>query len=313
MNETTALHSNDLWSKFLTEIAEARKKVGCPEDGDSEAWFRGHTRSDFKLMPSLFRAFENPDAEENWTKVFNKESDLFWEFAARARELHGVVEDDWDILFAMQHYGTPTRLLDWTESFAVALYFATLGVDETRTVDAEGKPIPPPCLWVLNPYQMNDRECWKVIEGSDEPDAVHPKNLGWKKAEKDYYTYGELLCEGRMGWDWPTAIYPRQRNARIHAQRAWFTIHGDEFVPINEVEGHEAYVRPVELPFGAVRQAKEFLRLAGINHYLLFADLESLSLHLQEKNGIISRAQAEAKAKAHVERRDVVMRRARST
>ena len=60
------------------------------------------------------------------------------------------------------------------------------------------------------------------------------------------------------------------------------------------------------MPFDAVDSAKEFLKLAGINHYLLFADLESLSLHVQEKNGIISRAQAEARARAHVERRDVV-------
>jgi hypothetical protein len=300
------------WPKFQTDIANARKTLGCPENGDTEAWFRGHTRSDYKLMPSLFRAFKNPNDKNNWTKVFNKESDLFWEFAARARELHGVVEDDWDILFAMQHYGTPTRLLDWTESFAVALYFATLGIDENKSVEADGcqrddrgKPVPPPCLWVLNPYRLNDDERWLAVEGA-EADAVHPANLGWDEDEGDYYTYGDLLCEGYMDWKWPTAIYPRQRNARIHAQRAWFTIHGDEFVPMDEISGHERYVEQVRLPFAAVRSAKEFLKLAGINHYLLFADLESLSLHLQEKNGIITRAQAEARAKAHVERRDVV-------
>ncbi|MBV8970101.1 MAG: FRG domain-containing protein [Verrucomicrobia bacterium] len=34
------------------------------------------------------------------------------------------MQDDWDILFAMQQYRTPTRLLDWTEGLGVALYFA---------------------------------------------------------------------------------------------------------------------------------------------------------------------------------------------
>jgi hypothetical protein len=32
----------------------------------------------------------------------------------------------------MQHYGTPTRLLDWTQVLGIALYFAVLGVDEFR-------------------------------------------------------------------------------------------------------------------------------------------------------------------------------------
>lgn len=292
--------SHTAWTTFLEAIAQARAGIGCPEGGDSEAWFRGHTRADYDLMPSLFRAFKEPNEEPTWTRVFNKESDLFWEFAARARELHGVVEDDWDILFAMQHYGTPTRLLDWTEAFAVALYFSVLGVDD-ETAPATS----PPCIWVLNPYRLNNVDRWTSVEGA-EADAVHPANLGWDAKEETYYTYGDLLCEGYMDWDLPVAIYPRQRNPRIHAQRAWFTIHGDEFVPINNIAGHEAYARRVELPFAAVHEAKKFLRLAGIDHYLLFSDLESLSLHLQEKNGIITRAQAEAKARVRVERRDVV-------
>lgn len=321
--------SQEDWTNFLSNISKARKHCGVEErtkdgnTGDAEAWFRGHTRSNFKLLPSLFRGFDNPNDNtmnrtgvSNWSQVFYKESDLFWEFAARAKELHGVLDEDWDILFAMQHYGAPTRLLDWTESFAVAVYFAVLGVEEA----AEGEEfrrgcrrdekgdwrIEPPCVWVLNPYALNDSRRW--VKKGGEPDLVHPQYLGWDEDEQTYYSYGELLSNGEMDWKWPTAIYPRQRNARIHAQRAWFTIHGDEFVPLETVPHHSDYLKKVTLPFTAIGEAKSFLTLAGVDHYQLFADLESLSLHLMEKNGLISRKEAEKRAKDRIDRRDIVPR-----
>ncbi len=45
-------------------------------------------------------------------------------FRAKARELNNSIYDDWDILFYMQHHGIKPRLLDWSDSFSVAVYFA---------------------------------------------------------------------------------------------------------------------------------------------------------------------------------------------
>jgi FRG domain len=113
--------------------------------------------------------------------------------------------NDWDVLFAMQHYGTPARLLDWTEVLGVAVYFATLGVDEANP---DGGP--PPCVWVLNPYALNAASVGAESdsENREAMDLIAPKNLGWDQAEWEYYTYSELLAENEIGWDWPRAIYP---------------------------------------------------------------------------------------------------------
>ena len=47
---------------------------------------------------------------------------------------------EWGVIFAMQHYGVPTRLMDWTESFTCALFLrsSSASVEMTRPfVDTE--------------------------------------------------------------------------------------------------------------------------------------------------------------------------------
>src|SRR5690606_36926394 len=63
--------------------------------------------------------------------------------------------DDWEWLFLMQHYGVPTRLLDWTDSPLVALFFAVYNVDRDDR-DAS--------LWVLLPAALNRQTGWAELQ-----------------------------------------------------------------------------------------------------------------------------------------------------
>jgi hypothetical protein len=292
-------HGEESWHQFLKEIRQGQDVLHCGKDHSAEAWFRGVTDSkNHRLLPSLFRSHAKPNSDKSWYEIWDLESDLFYEFAARARELHAASQSDWDILFAMQHYGTPTRLLDWTEALGVAVYFAVVGVDETKLIDENGTAIAPPCIWILNPYRLN-----AVSTGINPADLWSPEMLGWDEGEKTYYTYGELLLEAGMYFDAPRAIYPRQRNPRLHAQRAWFTIHGDEYEPLETMSKSASYLKKVILPFSAIPSARQFLEDAGIDHYLLFSDLESLSRNLREKHGLITSKKAGAEVRRRLEDR----------
>jgi hypothetical protein len=89
------------------------------------------------------------------------------------------------------------------------------------------------------------------------------------------------------GFDWrePVAIYPLQRNARQHAQRGFFTIHGEDLRSLDELDS-PSLIRRVLLPKPAWNDAFKFLEDAGIDEFLMFPDLDGLARHLHTTHGI---------------------------
>jgi FRG domain len=270
------------WSDFLKAIDSAKSELSvCASKYGDEFWYRGQTHGTWDLIPSLFRHSQLPinvvSNPEAWTLIWEEEQDLYFEFSARARELHGKI-DDWDVLFAMQHYGVPTRLLDWTETLGVAVYFAlhewTGRPGERVRADSDD----PPCVWVINPYELNHCH-WGVN------DLIAPRNLGWSEEHAEYWSYSELLVDDdAMDWDLPVAVYPQQRTDRMQAQRGWFTIHGDVFQAINHVKGWKKIGRKVDLPTVVHKEAFRFLEDFGLSLFTLFPDLPSLAVELSRKS-----------------------------
>jgi hypothetical protein len=166
----------------------------------------------------------------------------------------------------MQHYRAPTRLLDWTEVLHVALYFAVsypqAAKDET------------PRLYIMNPYSWN-------AEHEYGRDLYWPRYFGYDKAKNYFYEYGEILTDDELDWKFPVALYPPQRDARLSAQRGYFTIHGTDPRPLEEITPKQ--IVAIDLASKAVEEIIEELECSGINEFALFPDLEGLSRYLKKK------------------------------
>ena len=77
--------------------------------------YRGVANCSWELEPSV-----------SFLKLFDYESELVDEFIRLRPEEFSSIRNDFELLAKMQHYGLPTRLVDFSYNPLVALYFACL-------------------------------------------------------------------------------------------------------------------------------------------------------------------------------------------
>ena len=99
------------------------------ENVDRLTFYRGHRDINWVLKPKVGRFKFKPG--ESITDI---ERGMLLDFRDRAIPfLEQEPKDDWDWLSIAQHYGLPTRLLDWTKNILVAAFFAA---DEAHDGDS---------------------------------------------------------------------------------------------------------------------------------------------------------------------------------
>jgi hypothetical protein len=97
---------------------------------DSSWAFRGHADRAFELRPAVGRVTEGTAPAQ----VLTRERQIFSQFKRQARLhiQHSATFSPWEWMTLAQHYGVPTRLLDWTSNPLVAGYFAVASVPAER-------------------------------------------------------------------------------------------------------------------------------------------------------------------------------------
>jgi hypothetical protein len=229
-------------------------------------WFRGSGDTRHDLRPSLYRhpTITDPvDLEKLERQLMARYRQRSIPY--RVRDL----ADDWEALFFMQHYGVPTRMLDWTENPLIALHFALMFA-VPRTSRGKTTYSRDAAVWVLDPDRWNAAALHHLSYSGG------PLTTG----DEPLKGYAPLSPVSTMHTH-PVALYGAHNSARIVAQQGVFTIFGKSRVAMETLVRRAAFpsqaLRRIIIPRSRIAAMRLSLLNQGITESVVYPDLEGLA------------------------------------
>lgn len=233
-----------------------------------ELWFRGVKNKTYSLKPGAVRS--NLDGRKEITAVLD--------FMESYRIYHDEVSNPWELYSLMQHYGFPTRLLDWSTSLLVGLYFSLDGEPDI----VSGKPVER-VVWAMTTGMLNTTN----FLGK----RILPTVSGKRKQTEQYLPSPLRSCE-EESVDFeenPLALKIPPTNRRIQAQKGVFTIHGSNHKGIEEVMvdyGLQDEVFKFVFDENVANKIRKSMHSMQINEDDIYQDLNSLSQRIIRRRKI---------------------------
>ncbi len=248
------------------EITSIDALIRAVNDLPNSFFFRGQANSDWKLQSSLERVIG-----DQWSTELAQK---FEDFSLKQFRSKFHLYDHENIsptsklawLSIMQHYGVPTRLIDFTESPYVALYFAL----EAYNIQS-GKNL---ALYALD-YSA-------ILEKSIS--YIRSKDSGFQETRFSVHEKQDAIFDNvvdRFSYDIAWIGEPTQLNARLDRQSGSFLVSGNRGLRVEDVLSSSLYAdAPMfkyVIPSDLVRGVYALLRKMNINSKSLYGDLDGLA------------------------------------
>ena len=248
------------FSDYISAIESFRSKPGR----DGELWYRGHSSESYQLEPFIHRGRTTDDK----LSIETTERAIYDEFLRRSPLFDSHKRDQWDLLFLMQHYRAPTRLLDWTASPLIALFFALM----TNNAKMHAT------VWCFDPSAWNG----VILRDIKEPPRIFTTEEGLVKQYHPNFDEKSSRTE-------PLAIQGIMNNPRINAQKGRCVIFGSEPKALEDYASHFKIKAPILSKLVIDKDAKNKILIDlesyGITYSTIFPDLEGLAIEIRRRYG----------------------------
>lgn len=248
-------------------------------------FYRGHPDADWKLQSSLERVIGTRWSAEFATKVEERSLDIFMtKFHLYDHEnIQPSSKLSW--LSLMQHYGVPTRLLDFTESPYLALYFA------------------------LESYRPETKKDFAVIAidytaiMQKSIEEISRRQTGFNETRQSAYKNQDRVFDeivDKYSHDIAWVAEPRQFNKRLDRQAGSFLLSGNRGRKIQETLTLPIYadvsMTKYRISYGLYQSTFALLRKMNLTSKSLYGDLGGLASSIRMELQVYSFSELEERS-----------------